>query len=103
MHGLICRASTYAAQWCEVDSDNKPVVETVPIMNVGVHKGNRGGVYTQGIACKTLLKTIIMDGFDKTQANSQGLAVRERPEKCRSDAETILQYNINEALSLIHI
>ena len=51
LHGLICRAGAFEAKWAERDSNGKPVEETVPIMNVGMLKGNRGGVYTQGLAC----------------------------------------------------
>ena len=76
--GLICRAAQYLATWAERDSENKIVVETVPIMSMGVHRGNRGGFYTQGQACVSLLRAIMADGFDKTQANSQGIAVRQR-------------------------
>ena len=77
--GLICRAAQLEEKWAERDSDGNPVVETVRIMNVGVHPGNRGGVYTQGMAVSSLWANIIKDGFHKGHANAGGIAVRERP------------------------
>ena len=56
--GIVCRADQLEEEWCERDIKNKPIFETVPIMNVGVHPGNRGGVYTQGKACRTLLEIL---------------------------------------------
>ena len=78
LHGLITRAAAYEAVYSEKDSDNKPVVETVPIINVGVHKGNRGGVYTQGSACRTVLQSIMEAGFNKDEADYQGGCGRGR-------------------------
>ena len=78
LQGLICRAAALEAHWCERESDGRPVFETVPIMNMGVQTGNRGRVYTQSKTCRTLREQIMKDGFDKEQANAQGVAVRER-------------------------
>ena len=75
-HGILLRSAALEATWCEVDSDGQPVWETAPIMQVGIHKGNRGGVYIQGETCVTLVQTIIQAGFLNSEANYRGVAVR---------------------------
>ena len=77
--GIMRRAASYEAKYCEKDTDGQPLRITVPILNVGVHPQNRGGVYTQGQRCKELLVQVMVDGFEIEEAISNGVAVRERP------------------------
>ena len=77
--GIMKRAAAYEAKYCEKDSDGQPIRIPVPILNVGVHPANRGGVYTQGQRCKELLIQVMVDGFEMEEASANGVAVRERP------------------------
>ena len=70
----------------------------VPFLHTSIRSGNRGGVYTQGEACRTLLQNIGTDGFSKDEANSMPIVMRERPPKDRLQTyETFLEYNIRKS------
>ena len=67
--GLMRRAAAYEAKYVELDADGNPLRITVPILEVGVHPKNRGGVYTQGRHCKRLIAAMIWNSFEHSQNN----------------------------------
>ena len=97
LEGICVRAAAWIVKYCEKDDDGCPLLIDVHFLHTCVHPGNRGGVYTQGEACRTLLKSIGTDGFLIDQANTTPIVMRERPEQKRTtDYETFLQYNIRK-------
>ena len=76
--GLLPKAASLTAKYAERDDEGNIRYTTAAIENIGVHWGNRGGVYTQGQRCRSLFETVMMAGFSKEEANTRGIAVRER-------------------------
>ena len=98
VYGIYIRAAAYIAKYSEKDEYGSPMRIDVPFLHTSIHSGNRGGVYTQGNACKTLLQNIGTDGFSKDEANSMPIVMRERPLKDRQEIhETFLEYNIRKS------
>ena len=94
---IVGRTAILEEDWAERDDQNQCVWETVPILSVGVHPGNRGGIYTQGQTVKGLYDNIIRNGFHEDEADSLGVAVRERPQNMQgNDEESILAFNIKQ-------
>ena len=94
--GILVRAAAFKVKYAEKGEDGLPLLLTVPIMRTCAHPGNRGCVYTQGQACKTLLKSIGTEGFSQELANSPNtVVVRERPPMDRPvDYRTFLEHNM---------
>ena len=62
--GVAKKAAAYEAKYQRLDLlSNEPLVITVPIESCAVHQINRGGFYTQGGACESLLTRLLKDGF----------------------------------------
>ena len=78
------RAAAFEAKYAVKDLNNNELVIDVPIAQAGVHTGNYGP-YPQGLACRALLQNIVVDGVCQDEANSRGVAVRERPRKDMND------------------
>ena len=89
--------SSVYMKYCEKNEYGEPRLIDVPVLQTCSHRGNRGGVYSKGLACKTLLRSIGTDGFSKDEANSSPIVVRgrhlnDRPPKY----ETFLEYNLRK-------
>ena len=70
----------------------------MPILHTCVHPANRAHVYTQGKACKTLLRNIGRDGFNLNEVNSKPIVIRERPQKERDATYvSLLEHNIQKS------
>ena len=83
---------------CEKNEYGEPRLIDVPVLQTSNHWGNRGGVYTQGKACKTLLRNLGTDGFVMAEANNSPIVVRERQLNDRpQDYETFLDYNLRKS------
>ena len=98
INGICVRAAAFTMKYCEKDNDGKPLLIDIPLLMTCIHRGNRGFVYIQGRACKTLLRKLGIDGFLKGEANSKPIMVRERPASDRPDEyESFLGYNIRKS------
>ena len=85
-------------KYCDKDEYGNPLLIDVPVHQTCVHRGNRGGVYTQGLACKNLLRNLATDGFLKQEANSSPIVMRERHLSDRPPKyETYLEYNLKKS------
>jgi len=77
---------------------------TIPIHFLGSHKMNRGGgVYCNGVRCKSLLKQILKCGFKKKTVNRGAIAVEEPPASAipemKNNYQSAAAYNIAKTLS----
>ena len=63
--GLLPKAASLVAKYAERDDEGNIRYTTAAIENIGVHPGNRGGVYTQGQRCRSLFQTLMQAGFSK--------------------------------------
>ena len=75
---LWVRAAAFEAKYAVKDLNNNELVIDVPIAQAGVHTGSYRP-YPAGLACRALLKSIVVEGVSQDQANIGGVAVRERP------------------------
>ena len=96
--GIHVRAAALIMKYGEKDNYGQVLKTDVPILHTCVHPANRAGVYTQGKACKTLLRSIGIDGFNLDEVNSSPIVMRERPKKDLNDTYvSFLEYNINKS------
>ena len=71
----------------------------VPLDNIAVHPGNRGGVYPNGTRVEGLMTDLLRIGLDAEEANHNGVAVMDFAEevnfwlydcqRCRNSFEVI--------------
>ena len=96
--GIQARAGAYIEKYAERDEHGIKLKINVSIFSTCVHPLNRAGVYTQGKACKTLLRNIGRDGFSINEVNSNPIVIRERPQKERDDKYvSFLDHNIQKS------
>ena len=63
IEGIMVRAAAMEVKYCDKDGNDKPLLIAIPIRKGGVHKDNRGSVYTQGKAVVTLFQQLPLDSF----------------------------------------
>ena len=96
--GIHFRAAALIMKYSEKDDYGQVLKTDVPILHTCVHPANRAGVYTQGKACKTLLRNIGIDGFNLDEVNSNPIVIRERPRKDPTDTSvSFLEHNIHKS------
>ena len=98
VNGLCVRAAAFTMKYCDKDSCGLPLFIDISVLSTSIHQGNKGFVYTQGQACRTLLRKLGLDGFVKDEASSKPIMMRERPASDRpADYESLLAYNIRKS------
>ena len=98
MEDICARAAAWKAKYCEMDPYGQPLLIDIGLSFLCVHPGNRGFVYTQGKACKALMRGLGIDGFLQAKVNSSPVVVMERPVEGRSgNYESFLAYNIRKS------
>ena len=98
IEGIMRRAAAFEAKYQVFDLNALPLSKSIQILSAGVHRGNRGFVYTQGKRCREIIISTHTDGFDKAEANIRGVAVQERP-ACEQPIgyETCFADNLNKS------
>ena len=77
--GLMTAAMAYRVKYRKLNPIGIAQKMHVPIVNSGVHRNNRGGVYPAGIRCKSLCASVVSQGFLKEEVNHVCIAVEEAP------------------------
>ena len=75
--GEVTHAMAMRVKYRKMDSYGKPLRKFVPIMDLGVHQRNRGGVYPSGPRLKELCKEVGLQGFRKEEPNHACVVVEE--------------------------
>ena len=69
----------------------------VPLDNMAVHPGNRGGVYPNGTRVEGLMTDLLRIGLDADEASHNGYAVMDFAEEARpANYETFKQFNLRQ-------
>ena len=77
--GLICHAMALRVKFRKTDVNHKPLRKTFPILSLGVNKGNRGGVYPQGLRVRGLNVEVLGEGFSLEDCSHAAVAIEEVP------------------------
>ena len=85
-YGLICQASAWRVKYRRKWEDGS-VKRRWSIWHMGVHQGNRGGVYPQQDDVRGLGKRLVELGYSQDEADHQGVCVEEVPAEHRSRGE----------------
>ena len=72
-------AMAWRVKYRKADLDGRALKLKQRIESLGVHPGNRGGVYPSGLRCRSLCRAVVQAGFSKEEACHQLLAVEEPP------------------------
>ena len=76
---LITASTCMRVKYRQTDEFGKCIRQMLQAVGIGVHRGNRGGVYPAGVRCQTLLQEILEVGFSKEDVNHACVAVEEPP------------------------
>lgn len=76
---LMTQAMAWRVKYRKKDSEGNCVRLQLRIESLGVHQGNRGGVYPAGVRCKSLCVDALEVGFVKEEVNHLVIAVEETP------------------------
>jgi hypothetical protein len=77
--GNVVMAMAWRVKYRVMDAHGSVLQRFIPIMSLGPHMMNRGGVYPSGIRCKSLNVEVLTKGFAKEECNHTGVCVEERP------------------------
>jgi hypothetical protein len=77
--GLMVAGMAYRVKYRKVNTAGEAIKIYVHIGTSGVHEKNRGGVYPNGIRCKSLCVEVVQAGFVKEEVNHACIAVEEAP------------------------
>jgi hypothetical protein len=72
-------AMAFRVKYREYGLDGLPVKRFLRIVDLGVHKKNRGGNFPAGVRCKGLCVDVVIAGFLKEEVNHACIAVQEAP------------------------
>ena len=101
IHGLVCKAMAYRVKYRKLDKDAHALKMMLQVQGIGVHPGNRGGVFPSGSRCKHLNQEVIEAGFVKEEVNHAFVVVEEVPldqVRSRGDKyESGSRYNSHQA------
>ena len=85
-YGLIVQAMAWRVKYRRTGEDGN-VKRRWSIWHMGVHQGNRGGVYPQQDDVRGLGKRLVELGYSQDEADHQGVCVEEVPAEHRSRGE----------------
>ncbi len=79
------------------------IKKKIPLMLLGVHPKNRGGVYPMGETVEGLGVSILTDGFNLDEANHQGVCVQQVPSShivspIEQRDDSYLSYNLSNCV-----
>ena len=100
--GLMTAAMAYRVKYRKVNAIGMASKMHVHVVNAGVHKNNRGGMYPAGIRCKSLCVDVVSQGFLKEEVNHVCIAVEEAPvqeiiKSGRTNVVTSTMYNVESS------
>ena len=79
LQGIITAGMAWRVKYRVLDGSGEVVKRHCPILYLGVHLRNRGGIYPSGVRCKGLGVDVVAEGFAKEECNHAGVAVEEIP------------------------